>query len=136
MLQGKFVCTKVTKKGVEMALENLPDLKVFDFDFQFQSLAMLLRRASRENRKPPSCLSNLTSLHNTGLSFVPIRCQKVDIELVAANCSSVNKVFFDPDFFKEKQMKDAIFLEFPDRDFIKSEKSLQPPFLVNAMPKY
>ena len=88
--------TKVTTKGVEMALENLPDLKVFDCSYQIQVLAELLRGPLRKNL---ACVPNLISLNNTGLPFEPnpAICQRGDIELVAATCVSVNNVRIDGD---------------------------------------
>ena len=86
--------TKVTIKGVQLALENLPDLKDFDCNYQIQVFAELLRGPSRKNLR---CLPNLTSLHNTGYAHVDPICQRGDIELVAATCVSVNNVLIDGD---------------------------------------
>ena len=79
----------ITNKGVQMIIENLPDLKIFICDYQIQVLAELLRGPSPKNLR---CVPNLTSLHNNGFGRLTSICQRGDIELVAANCSSVNKV--------------------------------------------
>ena len=83
--------TQVTIKGVQLALENLPDLNDFDFEYPIQVLAELLRGPSRKNL---GCLQNLTSLHNISSTGVDSTvCQRGDIELVAAACVSVNKMW-------------------------------------------
>ena len=86
---------KVTTKGVEMALENLPDLKYFDCNQQIQVLAELLRGPPRKNLR---CLPNLTFLRNNGSKLDQL-CERGDIELVAATCCSVNKVHIDAEWF-------------------------------------
>ena len=100
--------TKVTTKGVEMALENLPDLKDFDCEYQIQVLAEMLRGPSRKNLR---CLPNLTFLRNNGSKRVQL-CKRGDIELVAATCSSVNKVHIDVWFIEKEEIADATILEF------------------------
>ena len=100
--------TKVTTKGVEMALENLPDLKVFDCNYQIQVLADMLRGPSHKNLR---CLQNLTSLRNDGWSIDRIFCQRGDIELVAATCVSVNKVRIDPNVIVQNAHTNATVLE-------------------------
>ena len=101
--------TKVTIKGVQLALENLPDLKDFDFDYQIQVLANLLRGPARKNLP---CVPNLTSLHNIGSMRVDSTvCQRGDIELVAAACLSVNKVHIDSDAIVKNGQTDVTVLE-------------------------
>ena len=100
--------TKVTTKGVEMALENLPDLKDFDCNQQIQVLAELLRGPSRKNLR---CLPNLTSLHNIGFTRVDPICQRGDIELVATTCVSVNKVRIDKKAIVKNGQTDVTVVE-------------------------
>ena len=114
--------TKVTTKGVEMALENLPDLKVFDCSYQIQVLAELLRGPLRKNL---ACVPNLISLNNTGLPFEPnpAICQRGDIELVAATCVSVNNVRIDGDVIVRNGHTDVTVQE-----LLKLEKLCQLSF--------
>ena len=100
--------TNVTNKGIQMALENLPDLKIFDFDYQIQVLAELLRGPSRKNL---GCLQNLTSLHNISSTGVDSTvCQRGDIELVAATFVSANKVRIDGNAFVRNGHTDVTVL--------------------------
>ena len=100
--------TEVTIRGVQLALENLPDLKDFDFDYQIQVLAKLLRGPSQKNLR---CLPNLLSLDNTGYVRGDPICQRGDIELVAATCVSVNKVRIDSDSVVENGHTNVTVLE-------------------------
>ena len=86
--------TKVSKKGIQLVLENLLDLKVFDCSYQIQDLAELLRGPLHKmtNPQPETKRLQLTSLHNFGKNHLEILCRKGDIELVATTFPSVSKI--------------------------------------------
>ena len=112
--------TKVTIKGVQLALENLPELNDFNCNNEIQVLANLLRGPSRNNLRG---LPNLSSLHNMGCWFDRIVCQRGDIELVAARCVSVNKVHINGGVIVRNRHTDVTVLE-----LLKLEKHCQLHF--------
>ena len=104
--------TAVTKKGVQMILENLQHLNKFKSDCQIQVMADLLRGPLQH--RVPQCVSNLTSLGNSSLRGrrfdfgCNVVCQRGDIQLVAKACCSVNKANIDTSYLNCDNRNDTV----------------------------
>ena len=82
--------TKVTKKGIQMALENLPTLKVFECCSSVQALAEM-HLSAYEHYLPDIPKYSLIDLHCTNESFdTPYRSGSLG--LAASLCASVIRV--------------------------------------------
>jgi hypothetical protein len=82
--------TKVTQKGIKMALENLPTLKVFECCSSVQALAEM-HSSAFEHHLPDIPKYSLFDLHCTNESFdTPYRSGSLG--LAVSLCSSVIKV--------------------------------------------